>query len=74
MDNEKYRPISAWGYIGYEILFAIPVVGLIVALILAITSGNQNVKNYARSKFCLLLLVFILVFMATMLGYTIPQS
>ena len=40
MDRE-YQPISAWGYIGYRILFAIPVVGLIctIVIILAVIAS-----------------------------------
>lgn len=57
---DKYQPISMWGYFGYEILFAIPVIGFIVLIILAIGSGNVNVKNYARSKFCVTIILVII--------------
>ena len=26
---KKYRPISAWGYIGYMVLYTIPIIGTI---------------------------------------------
>ena len=36
MDNsnipEEYRPISAWGYVGYNLLFSIPFVGIILLI------------------------------------------
>ncbi len=57
---EEYRPISMWGYFGYQILFGIPVVGLICLIIFSITAKNQNLKNFARSYFCVLILVIIL--------------
>lgn len=62
------RPISPWGYIGYEFLFGIPLVGCIIALILSFASGNQNVKNFARAQFCVVLLIIILVVVASLLG------
>ena len=54
---EKYRPISMWGYFGYEILFSIPVIGFIFLIIFAIGSKNVNKKNFARSYFCFLIII-----------------
>ena len=62
------KPISPWGYIGYEILFAIPVIGFLAAIGLALGSTNVNVKNYARSKFCIILLVIIIIVGLGVLG------
>ena len=31
--SEEYRPITMWGYFGYEILFSIPLVGFILILV-----------------------------------------
>ena len=57
----EYRPISMWGYFGYEILFSIPCVGLILLLIFSF-GGTQNInlRNFARSYFCLLIIAVIL--------------
>ncbi len=54
-----FKPISAWGYIGYSLLWSIPVVGWIVWLCHALGASNRNVKNYARSYFCAFLLAII---------------
>lgn len=69
---EKYKPISMWGYFGYEILFSIPLVGFIILLVFAFGgTGNVNVRNFARSYFCQLILVLVItlvlcaIFMAT---------
>ena len=49
---EEYRPISMWGYFGYQILFAIPCVGLIMLLVFSFGgTKNKNLKNFARSYF-----------------------
>lgn len=56
---KEYKPITMWGYFGYEILFSIPLIGWIILIIKAITSKNKNVKNFARSYFCLLIIGII---------------
>lgn len=62
---ESYRPISAWGYFGYNILFSIPIIGFILLLVFACGgTGNINLRNYARSFFCGFLLILILSIIA----------
>ena len=57
----KYRPLGPWKYFWLEVLFSIPVVGFIFAIIFALGGGgNINLRNYARSKFCVLILAFII--------------
>ena len=41
---EEYRPISMWGYFGYEILFSIPCVGFI--LLLVFSFGLSSAMRY----------------------------
>ena len=56
-----YKPISMWGYFGYDLLFAIPIVGLICIIVFAFSSStNKNLQNYARSKFCWFLIALVL--------------
>ena len=54
--SEQFKPVSAWGYVGYTILFAIPVLGLIFLIVFACSGKKINRRNYARSYFCVLLL------------------
>ena len=57
----EYKPISMWGYFGYEILFAIPIIGWLLLLIFALGgTSNVNLKNFARSYFCLLIIIVII--------------
>lgn len=63
---EEYRPISMWGYFGYQILFAIPCVGLIMLLVFSF-GGTKN-KNFARSYFCMLIIGVILVAIIMAIG------
>ena len=66
----EYTPISMWGYFGYEILFSIPVIGWIFIIIFALTASNQNLKNFARSYFCFIIIQIILVTLVVLFGGT----
>ena len=68
MDYEDYKPISSWGYVGYEILFAIPVVGWIIQLIFAIGHKNKNVRHFARSFYCVYVIAIVAVLLFVFLG------
>ena len=67
------KPISAWGYLGYDFLFAIPFVGVIIALILSIGAKNRNAKNFARSQFCIVLVIIIVYAAAAAMGISFAQ-
>ena len=74
MDNQNipsnYKPLSAWAYFGYQLLFAIPFVGFILLLVFAFNNDNINRRNFARSYFCVYLLVAIIfaIFFALGIG------
>ena len=68
----EYQPISMWGYFGYQLLFAIPCVGFIMAIVYALTATNVNLKNFARSYFCVMIIATILSFIIfTILGASV---
>lgn len=56
----KYQPISMWGYFGYQFLFGLPVIGLILAIVWSFSSENINRRNYARSQFCWLIIYLVI--------------
>ncbi len=64
----QYKPLSAWAYVGYNILFAIPLVGFICLIIFAFDSSNINRRNYARSFFCVYLILVIIIVAILVLG------
>ena len=66
--NYDYTPISMWGYFGYEILFAIPIVGLILAIVWSFGAHNINLRNFARSHFCLIIIAIVVMIIAGSLG------
>ncbi len=58
---EDYRPISMWGYFGYELLFSIPCIGFILLIVFSVGgTKNVNLRNFARSYFCFLIVLLIL--------------
>ena len=58
----QYKPLSPWAYLGYQILFTIPLVGLIALIIFALNNDNVNRRNFARSYFCVLVIAIVLFF------------
>ena len=65
---EMYKPISIWGYLGYQLLFSIPILGWIFLLLFAFgKEENINVRNFARSYFCFPIVCCILYLLVTTL-------
>lgn len=64
----QYEPLSPWAYVGYTILFMIPVVGLVFLLVFTFSSGNINRRCYARSYWAALLLGVIVIAVLTATG------
>ena len=64
---EEYQPISMWGYFGYELLFSIPCIGFILLLVFSFGGArNKNLKNFARSYFCFLIVFAIIIVLIAM--------
>ena len=59
---EEYKPISMWGYFGYEILFSLPIIGIILLIVFSLGgTKNINLKNFARSYFCIIIIISIVL-------------
>ena len=63
----KYKPLGAWAYFGYSILFAIPFIGFICLIVFACSSSNIVRRSYARSFFCGYLIVAIVFIIAAII-------
>ncbi len=57
----QYRPLGAWGYFGYSILFNIPVIGFILLLVFSFSGSNINRRSFARSYFCGFIIALIII-------------
>lgn len=62
------KPISMWGYFGYQVLFSLPVVGLVALVLISIYAKNINVRNFACSFYCTLILTLALLVLILVLG------
>ena len=58
--NGDTTPLSPWAYFWLDILYAIPIVGFVFLLIHAIGANNVNKRNFARSYFCVLVIILII--------------
>ena len=71
----EYKPITPLGYIGYQLLFSIPIIGFIFLIIYALGGTNNiNVKNFARSYFVVMIIAFILIFILVFLFGLNPST
>lgn len=62
-----YTPISMWGYFFYTILFNLPVIGWICTIVFAVgATRNVNLRNFARSYFCLDIIIIALALLITL--------
>lgn len=64
----KYRPLSAWAYFGYEVLFAVPIVGFIFLIVYSFNDSNINRRNFARSFFCIYVVAVVLIIILAATG------
>lgn len=69
----EYRPLSPWTYFGYGILFNVPVIGFILLIIFSLDNSNINRRNYARSYWCIYILVIIFIIVLTVLGTSVTE-
>lgn len=57
----KYKPTSSWSHVGWSIVYAFPIVGLIMLIINSLKSDNIGRRNHARSYFCVFLIITIIL-------------
>ncbi|MBP3308721.1 MAG: hypothetical protein J6L90_04685 [Clostridia bacterium] len=77
---KKYRPITAWGYFWYTVLFAIPLIGLICLIAFSFSDKSIPRRSYCRSIWLSLLIgiifaviVVAVVFLLMTLGIITPE-
>ena len=71
----EYRPIGAWGYFGWKLLFGIPFVGFILLIVFACgASSNVHLKSFARSYFCELLIWTVVFTVLTLIFLSMGEN
>ena len=67
---EEYKPLSPWAYIGYQLLFALPCIGIILLFVFGFGSNtNINLKNFARSYLFVYLIAIGISVLLIILGF-----
>lgn len=65
---EKCYPLSMWNFVGYSLLFSIPLVGWIILFVISFDDEeNINLRNYARSYLIIFILNLVLIILYNML-------
>jgi hypothetical protein len=59
--SRQDKVMGMGAFMGYMLLFAIPVLGWIICLIMAIVPGNQNRRNFARATFVYILIGILIM-------------
>lgn len=58
---EEYKPVTVGQYIGYSILFGIPIIGLIMLFVTAFGSDkSKSLRNFAKAQLIILAIVIVL--------------
>ena len=73
-ENNQYRLLSPWTYVGYGILFTLPVIGWILAIVFALNDDNLNRGNFARGYWCGVLVAVIVVVILSIAGMVMGVS
>ena len=66
---EKFKPLSPWVYFGLQILYSIPIVGIIFMIIFSISDGNINRRNFTRSYWIPFVIALVLVIIYIILAF-----
>ena len=73
-ENNQYRLLSPWAYVGYGILFTLPVIGWILAIVFTLNDDNLNRRNFARGYWCGVLVAVIVVVILSIVGMVMGVS
>lgn len=57
---EKFTPLRPWTYFWINVLFCVPIVGFIFLLIFTFNDSNINRRNFARSFWCIYVIIAII--------------
>ena len=71
---KENEPVSGFGYFLRDILYAIPLVGLIAVIVNAIDASNINVRNHARGRLIQFGIAFVFIIMYVILIVAVYMS
>lgn len=70
----KHYYLGAWSYVFLDILYLIPIIGLIFLIVHSFSDKNENRKHYARSYFARFLLILIICLVGIGIFYLVVGS
>ena len=65
----KHYYLGAWNYVFLDILYCIPIIGLIFLFVHSFSNKNENRRHYARSYFTRFLMLVIIALIVTGIFY-----
>ena len=68
---DVFKPRSPWAYFCLSILFSLPVVGFIFLIIFSVSDANINRRNFARSYWCIYVIIAVAAVVAVASGVTL---
>ena len=68
---DVFKALSSWAYFGLSILFSLPVVGFIFLIIFSVSDANINRRNFARSYWCIYVIIAVAAVVAVASGVTL---
>ena len=68
---DGFKPLCPWAYFGLSILFSLPVVGFIFLIIFSVSDANINRRNFARSYWCIYVIIAVAAVVAVASGVTL---
>ena len=69
--GSPYAVVGMWAFVGYSIVMALPIVGLIMAIVWAVSSsGPLNRRNYARALLVMWVLALAVTIVCTVLFWS----
>ncbi len=67
------KPLSPWQYFGLQILYSIPIIGFIFLIIHSVSSDNINRRNFARSFWCIYVVIAVVIIVLLLCGVSASQ-
>ncbi len=59
----EFKPVSIGAYIGYSLLFSLPIIGFIMLLVIAFGSGqSKSLRNFAKAQLIMTAIGYVIAF------------
>ena len=71
---EEFRPLTPWAYLAYGLLFSVPLIGLVALMYYSLNDSNINRRSFARSYWCMMLVLAALAFLVLPLNLPFVSS